>query len=162
MFSLHFFFCNPGTLRCPEQNARSEVLKSNGTPSSQVHLPKTSAFRCLQTPLPDLLCMSGAPAELLLICLADKCFLTDNIYDYYNVSQGKITIPNVDDGEEFQLTDVSKTETLVTSDASLPLLQISSYRTCLPIFVTSVPYFMLQPYKIYEKLRPSFGGKKIK
>lgn len=35
------------------------------------------------------------------------CFLTDNIYDYYNVSQGKITIPNMDDGEEFSLTDVS-------------------------------------------------------
>lgn len=35
------------------------------------------------------------------------CLLSDNIYDYYNVSQGKITIPNVDDGEECQLTDVS-------------------------------------------------------
>jgi len=34
------------------------------------------------------------------------CCLSDNIYDYYNVSQGKITIPNVDDGEEFTLTDV--------------------------------------------------------
>lgn len=36
-----------------------------------------------------------------------KCLLSDNIYDYYNVSQGKITIPNMDDGEENQLTDVS-------------------------------------------------------
>lgn len=35
------------------------------------------------------------------------CYLSDNIYDYYNVSQGKITIPNVDDGEECLLTDVS-------------------------------------------------------
>lgn len=35
------------------------------------------------------------------------CNLTDNIYDYYNVSQGKITIPNMDDGEEFALTNVS-------------------------------------------------------
>lgn len=35
------------------------------------------------------------------------CSLTDNIYDYHNVSQGKITVPNMDDGEEFQLTDVS-------------------------------------------------------
>uniref|UniRef100_A0A1B6CMY4 Myosin motor domain-containing protein n=1 Tax=Clastoptera arizonana TaxID=38151 RepID=A0A1B6CMY4_9HEMI len=33
------------------------------------------------------------------------CFLGDNIYDYYNVSQGKITIPGVDDAEEFTLTD---------------------------------------------------------
>lgn len=33
--------------------------------------------------------------------------LSDNIYDYNNVAQGKITIPNVDDGEECVLTDVS-------------------------------------------------------
>lgn len=38
----------------------------------------------------------------------DKCLLTDNIYDYYNVSQGKVTIPSMDDGEEFSLTDVSR------------------------------------------------------
>ncbi|XP_037817632.1 myosin heavy chain, muscle isoform X38 [Lucilia sericata] len=35
----------------------------------------------------------------------DMCFLSDNIYDYYNVSQGKVTVPNMDDGEEFQLAD---------------------------------------------------------
>ncbi|XP_004524739.1 myosin heavy chain, muscle isoform X31 [Ceratitis capitata] len=35
----------------------------------------------------------------------DTCFLSDNIYDYYNVSQGKVTVPNMDDGEEFQLAD---------------------------------------------------------
>ena len=35
------------------------------------------------------------------------CMLSNNIYDYVNVSQGKITIPNVDDGEECLLTDVS-------------------------------------------------------
>ncbi|XP_055295507.1 myosin heavy chain, muscle isoform X5 [Sitodiplosis mosellana] len=33
------------------------------------------------------------------------CSLSENIYDYYNVSQGKITIPSMDDGEEFTLTD---------------------------------------------------------
>ncbi|XP_054001085.1 myosin heavy chain, muscle isoform X8 [Hylaeus anthracinus] len=37
--------------------------------------------------------------------LKDMCFLSNNIYDYVNVSQGKITIPNVDDGEECLLTD---------------------------------------------------------
>ncbi|XP_076397242.1 myosin heavy chain isoform X32 [Megachile rotundata] len=37
--------------------------------------------------------------------LKDMCMLSNNIYDYVNVSQGKITIPNVDDGEECQLTD---------------------------------------------------------
>ncbi|KAM7353238.1 myosin heavy chain isoform 24-T24 [Cochliomyia hominivorax] len=35
----------------------------------------------------------------------DMCFLSDNIYDYVNVSQGKVTVPNMDDGEEFQLAD---------------------------------------------------------
>lgn len=38
------------------------------------------------------------------------CLLSNNIYDYVNVSQGKITIPNVDDGEECTLTDVSPGE----------------------------------------------------
>lgn len=41
----------------------------------------------------------------------DMCNLSDNIYDYYNVSQGKVTIPNMDDGEEFALTDVSVSHT---------------------------------------------------
>lgn len=35
------------------------------------------------------------------------CLLSDNINDYHFVAQGKTTIPNVDDGEEFVLTDVS-------------------------------------------------------
>lgn len=35
------------------------------------------------------------------------CMLSNDIHDYYNVAQGKITIPNVDDGEECLLTDVS-------------------------------------------------------
>lgn len=33
--------------------------------------------------------------------------LGNDIYEYWTVAQGKITIPGVDDGEEFQLTDVS-------------------------------------------------------
>ncbi|XP_021706795.1 myosin heavy chain, muscle-like isoform X2 [Aedes aegypti] len=39
--------------------------------------------------------------------LKEMCFLSNDIYDYVNVSQGKITIPNVDDGEECMLTDVA-------------------------------------------------------
>lgn len=35
------------------------------------------------------------------------CLLSNNITDYYYVAQGKTTIPNVDDGEECTLTDVS-------------------------------------------------------
>lgn len=38
------------------------------------------------------------------------CTLSNNIMDYYVVSQGKTTIPNVDDGEEFKDTDVSEHE----------------------------------------------------
>lgn len=45
--------------------------------------------------------------SVVIISSTDICMLSDNIYDYYNVSQGKITIPSMDDGEECQLTDVS-------------------------------------------------------
>ncbi|XP_032591846.1 myosin heavy chain, muscle isoform X10 [Drosophila grimshawi] len=44
--------------------------------------------------------MSGAVAGV-----KDMCFLSDNIYDYFNVSQGKVTVPSIDDSEEFQLAD---------------------------------------------------------
>jgi hypothetical protein len=43
------------------------------------------------------------------------CALSNNINDYYYVSQGKTTIPFVDDGEECQLTDVSDS-VLVTAE----------------------------------------------
>jgi hypothetical protein len=36
------------------------------------------------------------------------CALSNNVNEYYYVSQGKTTIPNVDDGEELLLTDVSE------------------------------------------------------
>lgn len=36
------------------------------------------------------------------------CNLSNDIYEYHYVSQGKTTIPHVDDGEELQLTDVSE------------------------------------------------------
>lgn len=42
-----------------------------------------------------------------MVLLADMCLLSNDIHEYHNVAQGKITIPNVDDGEELQLTDVS-------------------------------------------------------
>lgn len=34
------------------------------------------------------------------------CGLSDNIYDYHYVSQGKTTIPSMDDGEEMAAADV--------------------------------------------------------
>ncbi|XP_012254773.1 myosin heavy chain, muscle isoform X2 [Athalia rosae] len=44
--------------------------------------------------------MSGAVPNL-----KQNCLLSDNINDYYFVSQGKTTIPGMDDGEECTLTD---------------------------------------------------------
>lgn len=38
----------------------------------------------------------------------EYCILSNNIYDYHVVSQGKTTIPSVDDAEEFEMTDVRK------------------------------------------------------
>ncbi|XP_031624288.1 myosin heavy chain, muscle isoform X20 [Contarinia nasturtii] len=35
----------------------------------------------------------------------EYCLLSNNVMDYHVVSQGKTSIPNVDDGEEFSLTD---------------------------------------------------------
>ncbi|CAH2255029.1 jg7220 [Pararge aegeria aegeria] len=37
--------------------------------------------------------------------LKEMCLLSNDIHDYYIVSQGKTTIPNLDDGEECLLTD---------------------------------------------------------
>lgn len=50
------------------------------------------------------------------------CFLSDNIYDYNNVSQGKITIPSMDDGEEFAATDVSVADVSIPSSHYLELI----------------------------------------
>jgi myosin heavy chain 6/7 len=37
----------------------------------------------------------------------DMCLLGDDIYAYHYVSQGKITIPGIDDAEEFEATHVA-------------------------------------------------------
>jgi hypothetical protein len=71
------------------------------------------------------------------------CFLSDNIYDYNTVSQGKITIPNVDDSEELQLTDVSKMERLLVFYPSL-LDHSFSYRQNLTNFVIAFYDMTLQ------------------
>lgn len=34
------------------------------------------------------------------------CYLSNDVYEYTFVAQGKITIPGVDDAEEMTLTDV--------------------------------------------------------
>jgi len=37
--------------------------------------------------------------------LKEKCFLTDNILDYWYVSQGKLTVPSIDDREDMQFAN---------------------------------------------------------
>jgi myosin heavy chain 6/7 len=37
--------------------------------------------------------------------LKTKCLLTDDIYDYFYVSQGKVTVESIDDNEELEYTD---------------------------------------------------------
>jgi len=48
---------------------------------------------------PHVFFLLGHPVEM--------CLLTNNIHDYHFVSQGKTTIPGLDDGEELLVTDVS-------------------------------------------------------
>lgn len=44
---------------------------------------------------------------MLMVMSLEICNLSNDIHDYYFVSQGKTTIPSMDDGEECTLTDVS-------------------------------------------------------
>merc|ERR1711994_265686 len=37
--------------------------------------------------------------------MKEKCLLTDDIYDYEYVSQGKVTVASIDDNEELEMTD---------------------------------------------------------
>lgn len=54
----------------------------------------------------------------------DNCLLSNNIMDYHVVSQGKTTIPNVDDGEELELTDVRYREPIFKIiRCSVPLIR---------------------------------------
>ena len=62
------------------------------------------------------------------------CLLSNNIYDYVNVSQGKITIPNVDDGEECVLTDVSP-----KNDSISPYIYVDIFLSTRSIFIQFFP-----------------------
>ena len=37
--------------------------------------------------------------------LKEKCLLTNDIRDYWYVSQGKLTVPSIDDKEDMQFAD---------------------------------------------------------
>lgn len=56
----------------------------------------------------------------------ESCLLSNNIMDYHIVSQGKTTIPNVDDGEEFTLTDVRHRPSWQKKSLSIPYEKILS------------------------------------
>lgn len=49
----------------------------------------------------------GLSTQTFPLSRTESCLLSNNITDYYFVSQGKTTIPSVDDGEELTITDVS-------------------------------------------------------
>merc|ERR1712212_903061 len=53
-------------------------------------------FYQLLQPYGDGICEGGLRA---------KCFVTDDIYDYEYVSQGKVTVASIDDNEELEMTD---------------------------------------------------------
>ncbi|KAK7078909.1 putative TRAFAC class myosin-kinesin ATPase superfamily [Halocaridina rubra] len=38
-------------------------------------------------------------------CVKPLCLLSDDIYEYHYVSQGKVTVPSIDDGEDMQFCD---------------------------------------------------------
>merc|ERR1711863_75547 len=40
-------------------------------------------------------------------CMKEKCCLSDDIYDYTYVSQGKTTVASIDDNEELEMTDAA-------------------------------------------------------
>lgn len=42
----------------------------------------------------------------LILFYIEYCLLSNNIYDYHIVSQGKVTVASIDDAEEMTLTDV--------------------------------------------------------
>ena len=56
------------------------------------------------------------------LSLPDMCLSGADIYEYSYVSLRKITIPNVDDGEELQLTDVSESVNPVVASQELLIL----------------------------------------
>lgn len=51
--------------------------------------------------------------------------LSNNILDYMVIAQGKTSIAGVDDGEEFELTDVRHSNWLVLSKLEKNVIDIS-------------------------------------
>lgn len=62
------------------------------------------------------------------------CLLSSHISDYPCISQGKTRIPGVNDGEEFEVTDVSEIEMLLILAEILKLFIPKFYSYFLQLF----------------------------
>lgn len=81
------------------------------------------------------------------------CTLSNNIMDYYVVSQGKTTIPNVDDGEEFKDTDVSEHEFTCFRWFTFKLFTVTKTYRCR---WTDIPLFLIFKYILWSNLQKLF------
>ncbi len=82
----------------------------------------------------------------------EDCWLSDNIYDYNFVSQGKVTIPSMDDSEEMGLTNVRKrylSTEVEPANITIPSLSLSLFdgfleKTLMP----SISFWFWHPFRI--------------
>lgn len=81
--------------------------------------------------------------SVTFVVTTEKCILSNDVMDYHIVSQGKTTIPNVNDGEELELTDVRAPRKKKFLN---PLLEIfhpsnlTNYQELFPMVVCSAIY----------------------
>ncbi|XP_026689240.1 myosin heavy chain, muscle-like isoform X2 [Diaphorina citri] len=66
----------------------------------------------------------------------EMCMLSNRIEEYYFISQGKTRIPGVNDGSEFELTDVSIVDRLISS-LEIPLILLLSLE--MPLILSIYP-----------------------
>lgn len=78
----------------------------NEVPRFIIHFPSKKYHIFYQNPISSTT-LPHSPFTLPFPAVSvEVCLLSNNIYDYRIVSQGKTTIPSVDDGSEFEDTDV--------------------------------------------------------
>jgi hypothetical protein len=77
---------------------------------------ETSSFSVLQLAL-----FYSCSFTIFMNPYTEICFLSQDVNDYPMQSQGKTSIPGVDDGEEGFLTDVSFSPSLESTSSSLSL-----------------------------------------
>lgn len=87
---------------------------------------------------------------------SEVCLLSNNVYDYRIVSQGKTTIPSVDDAAEFEDTDVrigiitkqKKNSNFNTSTSNLCLKPLSCPDQSFSTSKTKFFFFFLLIYQL--------------